>query len=257
MNTRSLQSFDGQLWKLNQHLQLTDLALTKANNIANMEVGNSRRIGKVLGGSLKVYRQLDIPNEKSDIRRTFITSRNKLHEQAIVELYRLFSNYIVSIITEIEHNNPRQFLSALDDKERSVKYEDIIAIGNYDALIDNMAKRVYRSLEKRKDTKFLLERIISTTNINIDSDLLDTALLYLQIRHLIIHNNAKADDKFRSMPKCDIVTIKKKNQKISMNIGITISAIRTLSKLCKSIDDELVSKGMVVGCYTRGAEALD
>ena len=257
MNTKSLQSFDGQLWKLNQHLQLTDLALTKANNIANKKVGKDKRIGQVLGGSLEVYRQLDIPNEKSDIRRTFITSRNKLHEQAIVELYRLFSNYVVNIITEIEHLHPRQFLSVLDDKERCVKYEDIIAIGNYDALIDDMAKRVFRTLERKRDTKSLVERIISITNININKDLLDTALLYLEIRHLIIHNNTKADAKFREMPKSDVVTIKKKNSKISLNINVTISAINTISNLCKIIDDELVAKEMVVGCYTRGAETLD
>ena len=203
-------------------------------------------MAEVLRGSLDTHRQLNIPNEKKDISRTFITSRNKLHEQAIIELYSEFSNYVASIISEIEHKHPKRFLSILSENcENGIKYKDIINIGTYNALIDEIAKRVFRTLENKKSTKDLLKAFIKNTNINISTELLEKALAYLEIRHLIIHNNTKADAKFKNMPKHDIVSINSNNQKINLNFIVTNEAINVIFRLCKTIDDELMLKNLV------------
>ena len=231
---------------LKQHLQLSDLAITLANKKANSVTDNGKKIAEVLGGSLDTHRQLNIPNRKTDIRRTFITSRNKMHEQAIVELYREFSNYFANIISEIERKNPKRFLSILsNDSEKGIKYQDIISIGNYNALINEMATRVFRTLENKRSTKDLLQTIIKTTKINVDNDTLETALAYLEIRHLIIHNNTKADAKFQRLPKHDVVSINMNSKKIILNYDVTNKAINAIFRLCKKVDDELISKQLV------------
>lgn len=246
MNSKSWQSFDGRIRMLKQHLQLSDLAITLANKKANSVTDNGKKIAEVLGGSLDTHRQLNIPNRKTDIRRTFITSRNKMHEQAIVELYREFSNYFANIISEIERKNPKRFLSILsNDSEKGIKYQDIISIGNYNALINEMATRVFRTLENKRSTKDLLQTIIKTTKINVDNDTLETALAYLEIRHLIIHNNTKADAKFQRLPKHDVVSINMNSKKIILNYDVTNKAINAIFRLCKKVDDELISKQLV------------
>lgn len=246
MNSISWQSFDGRIRMLKQHLQLSDLALRLANKKANSCAENGMKIAEVLGGSLDTHRQLNIPNEKKDISRTFITSRNKLHEQAIIELYSEFSNYIANIISEIEHKQPKRFLSILSEtNENGIKYKDIIHIGNYNALIDEIAKRVFRTLENKKCTKDLLNAFIKNTKINVATDVLEKALAYLEIRHLIIHNNTKADAKFKNMPQHDIVSINSKNQKINLNFTVTNEAINAIFRLCKIIDDEIVVKELI------------
>lgn len=246
MNSKSWQSFDGRIRMLKQHLQLSDLAITLANKKANSVTDNGKKIAEVLGGSLDTHRQLNIPNRKTDIRRTFITSRNKLHEQAIIELYSEFSNYILSIITEIEHKQPKQFLSILSqNSERGIKYQDIIKIGDYNSLIGEMANRVFRFLENKRNTKVLLTTIIKNAKITIDNDTLETALAYLELRHLIIHNNTKADAKFLSLPKHDIVSVNRVNQKITLNFRVTNEALNAVFRLCKLIDNALVDKHLV------------
>ncbi|MBR1449588.1 MAG: hypothetical protein IJ588_14955 [Prevotella sp.] len=246
MNSKSWQSFDSRLKALKQHLQLSDLALTLANKKAAGLAGNGQKIAEVLGGSLDTHMQLNIPNEKRDISRAFITSRNKLHEQAIIELYGEFSNYVANVISEIEHKNPMRFLSLLsENSENGIKYKDIITIGNYNALIGEMAKRVFRTLENKRSTKDLLAAFIRNTSITIDNEILEKALVYLEIRHLIIHNNTKADAKFKGMARHDIVSINQRNQKINLNFTVTNEAINAIFRLCKKIDDEIVDKDLI------------
>ena len=231
---------------LKQHLQLSDLALTLANKKAISLAGNGKKVAEVLGGSLDTHRQLNIPNEKKDISRTFITSRNKLHEQGIIELYSEFSNYVACVIAEIEHKQPQRFLSILsENSENGIKYKEIIRIGNYNALIDEMAKRVFRTLENKRSTKDLLNVFIKNTKVDVADELLERALVYLEIRHLIIHNNTKADAKFNRMPQHDIVSINKSNQKITLNFTVTNEAINVIYRLCKTIDDELIVKNLI------------
>ena len=246
MNSKSWQSFDGRIRMLKQHLQLSDLAITLANKKANSVTDNGKKIAEVLGGSLDTHRQLNLPNQKEVIKLAIVTSRKKLHEQAIIELYSEFSNYMSCIISEMEHKQPKRFLSILaQDSEQGIKYHDIIKIGNYDSLIDEMANRVFRTLENKRNTKDLLKTVIKSAKITIDNDTLETALAYLELRHLIIHNNTKADAKFLSLPKRDIVIVNRRNQKINLNFQVTNEALNAVFRLCKLIDNALVDKHLV------------
>lgn len=153
MSTKSLQIFDDKVRILKQHLQLSDLALTMANKVCNKAKGNGKKIYETLGAKPGTHTQLNHPNEEIDIKRTFITSRNKLNEQAIVDLYSLFSLYISSLVEELSHKDPRKVLGLMTNKtESSLKYPEIINLGNYDAIIKEMASRIYRSLEDERST---------------------------------------------------------------------------------------------------------
>ena len=96
MGSKSFQSFDGKIRSLKQHLQLADVVLTNANKVCSKNAGNGKTIADTLSSSLATHAQLNIPNESIDISRTFATSRKKLNEQAIIELYAIFSDYLSS-----------------------------------------------------------------------------------------------------------------------------------------------------------------
>ena len=148
MGTKSWQIFDGKIRTLMQHLQLSDLALTLANNKANSLKDNGKSIGETLGAKTGKHLQLNIPNQPIDIKRTFVTSRNKLNEQALIDLYRIYSDYIRNIVTEVMHKKPQLLiellkLSGSSSKEsksekdhHAISCEDILKIGCYDSLID-------------------------------------------------------------------------------------------------------------------------
>ncbi|OUP21241.1 hypothetical protein B5F32_05405 [Parabacteroides distasonis] len=242
--TKSFQIFDGKIRSLKQHLQLIDLSLSLAKKNCDKWKENGKNIAETLNAANRTYLQLNIPNKEKDIRRVFAFSRKKLNEQAIIEVYKLFSDYISNIISELFKSNPYRLLGAITDKnERTLFYHEIIQLSSYDAIVEEMSRRIYRSFEKQRSTLQLIDKIISITKISISKEIKDDALLYLEIRHLIIHNNSNVDDKFKRMDKTN--KIQTTGNKLNMNYTLANDSITAVFKLCKSIDDALVVQSLL------------
>lgn len=246
MASKSFQSFEGKTRSLRQHLQLMDVSLTRANKHCSKHSGNGKLIAETLKVTTASHPQLNIPNQSKDISRTFATSRKKLNEQAIIELYAYFSDYLSSIVKELENTKPQQILSLVPaDADTSLKYKDIFTLGTYQAILDEIAKRVYRALEDERSTPKLLKRFIKTTKLNVPVNLQEDALTYLEVRHLIIHANSKADAKFHALNQRNLVKVNPTNQMLTINYAMTSAAIDKVVELCKKLDDELIRIGLL------------
>jgi len=242
--SKSWQRFEGKLRSLKEYLQLIDLSLSNSNKECSRKIGKADKIGIALGGTLESHRQLNMPNLTTDIRRTFISARKQLNEQAIVELHCLFSDYISHIISEIAHRNPKCLLEILgQDSEHMIKFADIIRLGSYDIIIDEMAKRVFRILENMRSTTDMMNKLVKITHIEIDKGLMANALVYIDARHLIIHNDSIADDKFKQRDIDGLIPLR--GNKLTLNYAITNKATNTIYELCKKIDNELLKRQII------------
>lgn len=223
-----------------------DVSLTRANKQCSKHSGNGKLIVETLNASIVSHPQLNIPNQRKDISRTFTTSRKKLNEQAIIELYAYFSDYLSSVVRELENTRPQQILSLVPaDADTSLKYKDIFMLGSYQAILDEIAKRVYRALEDERSTPKLLKRFIKTTKLNVPNGLQEDALTYLEVRHLIIHANSRADAKFHALNQRNLVKVNPTNQMLTINYAMTSAAIDKVVELCKKLDNELIIKGLI------------
>lgn len=241
--TKALQAFEGSIRTLNQHIQLVDRSLLIANKIVKKDA-KSKLICEALGCTVDTHPQLNVPCSSIDISRVYTTSRKKIHEQAIVDLYRFFSRYIKDLIEEFMHTDPMPLLQQVcGNKDNTINYAKIISIGDYGKIIEFMANSIFRKFENERSTTKLLDKILSYTKINIDSEVKENALLYLEIRHLIIHNRSLADDNFmtRANGKLTIHA----NKKLPINYEMSSSAIKKVCELCRLIDKELVANHMV------------
>jgi hypothetical protein len=245
--TKSFQVFDSKIQSMKSVLQLTDLALTKAQKFCMSRKDNDKTVAETLGGSLDSHSQLNSPNKKKDIQRTFITNCNTVNRQAIVDLYRAFSSYVKNIVRELSERDPMKVQSLLIKKEdKNMSYPDIINLGSYEAIIEDMAAKVFRAMERKQSTPDMLKDIIQITNIEFEGDLLDDALTYLELRHLIIHNDGKADSKFLELNKRNIVRVEESRKKISYNYLLSSIAIEKVYELCKSIDKQFLDRAILL-----------
>lgn len=246
--TKAFQVFDGQLRTLKQHLQLVDISLALTNKmcLANKESGWT--IAKALNTDEQTHPQLNMPCVQIDIQRTFASSRIKFNEQAIIDLYRYFSNYIANIIEEFVRTNPMPLLdSVANNKDNTLTFKEVLKAGSFDSIVTQMSQKIYRRFENERSTTNLLNKIISYSDIKINEAIKNESLIYLEIRHLIIHNNSKADTNFKGINN-NLVAIKNGN-KIALNYELTTKAINTVYTLCKEIDSKLIQKNMVCGRF--------
>ena len=126
-----------------------------------------------------------------------------------------------------------------------MSYKDIFTLGTYSALLDDIAKRVFRALESERSTPKLLKKFIKTAKLNIPTNIQQDALTYLEIRHLIIHNNSQADATFHAINNRGLVKINPKNKKVNINYALASSAIDAVSQLCHAMDIELIRVGLI------------
>ncbi len=242
--SRSWQRFDGKLRSLKQYLQLMDLALNISNTQCNKTKDTPISIGVALGDKLNNHLQLNSPNSTKEIRRIFVSARRQLNEQAFVELHCILSDYIANVISEIAHTKPNRLLEILGNNDsKTIKFSDIIKLGKYDLVIEEMAKRIFRILENLRSSIEMMKKLIKITGISINQELLDEALIYMEVRHLIIHNESSADDNFIKKDKNMYIPLKK--NKLALKYTITNKAIDTIYQLCKKIDEELISKNVI------------
>ena len=240
--TKALQAFNGAIRTLNLHIQLVDRSLAIANKYV---IANKKdNIAIALKCNVNSHPQLNIPCNNKDLGRVYATSRKKIHEQAIVELYRIFTNYIRNIIEEFIHTDPYPLLQVVcENKDNKIEFKKIISIGNYDSIIAYMATMIYRRFENEQSTPKLLDKIISYTKIAVPNDVRENALFYLEVRHLIIHNNSKADDDFLSKNNDRIAV--PASRKLPINFNLVSKSIEAVTALCHTIDLELINKNMV------------
>ena len=243
--TKALQIFEGSIRSLQLHLQLMDRALTLTQEYAKMNMDSYATLAETLSCTTSSHPQLNVPSKYNDISRCFTTSRKKVHEQAIIDLYRHFANYIRNIIEEFTWTNPLSLLATManDKKSNILSFDDIIKCGDYNSIIIKMSEIIFRRFENERSTPKLLQKIISYADIKIDDNILKHALMYLELRHLIIHNNTKADENY-TIQYTSMIQINKDN-KIPINFKLSSQAILNVCTLCKEIDSKLIMKNMV------------
>lgn len=249
--TKALQRFKGLIRNLKQNLELLDVSLTLANKVCkDKEKQESLSIAEALNSNIQRHPQLNHPNKPQDVKRTFSTVRIRMNEQTIITLYKYFSDYMTNIIREvIETNNSDAFVGLVaGNKDASMTFIDIIRFADKRSIIEEMARRVYRKLENERSTTELLNKVIKVTRMNIADELKKKALLYLEIRHLIIHNDSKVDKAFHERnDELQGLVKTKAGDRLQLNFDLSSQAIACVSALCQEIDGQLIGLDLVRG----------
>lgn len=244
-HTKAHQIFSSGIRQLSQHIQLLDAALFLAERKVSVGSPSTSSIAEALDSTTKKYPRLNIPDTSKDRSRVIAYSRSKLHEQAIIDLYRLFSEYIRNIIVEFIHVNPTQLLETVArNKDNVLTFDRILKLGDIDSIKEEMSRIIFRRFENERSTKELLNKVLSYSKINIDEEVKQDALLYLEIRHLIIHNASKADAGFITLDSTRKVKLNA-NNKFSLTFSLSKRAIYSVQLLCERIDSELINANLV------------
>lgn len=192
----SFQRFTSIFNQIKQHEQVVDVSLSKLFNQLRRESGSSSKICDLVDASPEDYDKLNIP--ASEYARIINFSKRKNYEYCIVELYSTFSNYMKDILKEMYNKKPKVIIHKAN---KTMTYADISKFSNLNDLSNHMLDEIFREFEGQRSTPKLVKRILSHTNVSISKDVSNSAMMYLQLRHLIIHNKSKVDNNYYSQYK--------------------------------------------------------
>lgn len=240
METISHQRFRARTEYILQHLQVVDVAMTKLFGITSRAHGQGLTILQALSVTSGRYDRLNHPADHD--ARIFNYSRARNVEHSIVTLYGSFSEYMRSILGEMFDGSP---LVVAGKAPGTLQFQEIIRLGSFDAIKEKIVDAVFRKIESERSTIKLLEKIIDHTGVHPDPNIQSTALMYLEMRHLFIHNHGKADAAFVAKYGASI-NVSQEGQSLPTRSRIAEAAVKAVVALVRDIDTQLIA----VGCVT-------
>lgn len=150
-----------------------------------------------------------------------------------------------NILGEMYKKEPMKIVQKIaeENKDNKLTFAEIVNLGDYSKISGLMVTKVFRKLENERSTTLLLEKVLNHTKITLDDNLKNKALMYLQMRHLFIHNKGLVDkvfvDSFGYLSKLKI------GNKLPTNFDTINNALTIVFDLCGKIDCELIKNNLV------------
>ncbi len=162
-------------------------------------------------------------------------------ELALQLLYVHLNEFLKSILSEMFKHKPLQIV---DKAQGSLKYHEILSLGSYDAVCDDMVDKVFRKLQNERNSRNLVTKILENTHATVSAETLDDAMFYMEIRHLIVHNSSLMDKAFVIRYPSAFKDVKEGN-KMPLSCAFAREGIKAVQKLCEEIDRSLVFNGYI------------
>ena len=119
---------------------------------------------------------------------------------------------------------------------------DLIKIGSFEKIVEKISSSIFRQLENEKSTKSLIEKMDKKLGLSIGEEIIHAALPYLEIRHILVHAQGKADQEFcNKYPFLDAEV----GKTIHLGYNLIGNARQTIGALVKEFDKKIVSKQLV------------
>jgi hypothetical protein len=231
-----IQDISANLDVIDASLQLLEKTL-ESKNI-------DEKIAKSIGITARKYKALNIPVKQGQaiINRT---KRNN-YEYSILILNTHFSEYLKNILRDMYDHKP---LLIAGKASGTLQYHEIIESGSFDSISDMIVDRVFKKLESDRGTKKLLTNILKGTKVKLPDKIENNALMYIEIRHLLVHQSGKFDKDFIKRFGNSIKSSIEVNEKIPLTIDFVREGIKSVSELVGTIDRQLIEKGYLKSAF--------
>ncbi len=159
----------------------------------------------------------------------------------IKDLYEDLTAYLQAILFCAAKNSfdPSRLIG---EHKLSLDANELLQAGSWPAVVKLVTDSVFRKMENEKSTKDLILKIDSKLNLGINKDLINAALPYLEIRHLLVHVDGIADKPF-----CEKFTQfgLTPGTKVKINYQIAQDAKKHIIALAQSIDRKLIQHNII------------
>jgi hypothetical protein len=128
--------------------------------------------------------------------------------------------------------------------EHKVTFEanQILRAGSWNSVVQMVAKELFRKLENEKKTKAIIQKMSDKLDLGISQEKIDAALPYLELRHLLVHNDGKADEDFvNRYPDFGVTS----GVKFAMDFELLTKGRAALLDLLKEFDSKVIKLNVV------------
>jgi len=244
VRTKAFHAFEQKLIYFEDDIELIDVLRT---SIINGDLtDNSKHVLKNIDETIHKHIKR---RKNSDGSRKLLANhlRATLYSSYVKDVYEELTQYLRTILVQSAENG---FDAGRIIGEHSFKVDakSILEMGNWDNVANLITNSVFRNLESEKSTLKLIDKISKKLALNIDVNLIEAAIPYLESRHFLVHTDGIVDAEFkRKHPGI------KTNQKgcIQLNSQFIYKLRDSVKALVSAFDKKIISTNLLKECETQ------
>ena len=119
---------------------------------------------------------------------------------------------------------------------------DILQRRSWDAVVDYVIDSIVQQLENERSTLALIKKMNCKLNLSVDESIINNALPYLEVRHLLVHMDGKANSEFKTNNPNFTYD---ENDRISLDFDHIIKTRDVINELIKEFDKKAIGASLI------------
>ncbi|MDE5574399.1 MAG: hypothetical protein K2I87_01635 [Bacteroidales bacterium] len=164
--------------------------------------------------------------------------RRTIYVAFIKDMYEEVTEYMRYILQEGAMNGANTD-RLVGEHKVNMNANDILAISTKKEIVQKIMAQIFQQLENKRSTLSLISKINKKLDLSIKQQLIDKALPFLEIRHILVHSDGKPDQAFlKKNPTIEV----DKEKKIVLNATFIEEAYDAVNSLLVAIDEAMEAK---------------
>ncbi len=158
------------------------------------------------------------------------------------DIYEEIGHYMTDILTcSIRRGlDPNRVIGS---HRFSVEASFLLTLGTWERVLDYISSELFRKLENERSTIKLLTAFSDKLNLGIDNAILESALPYLDLRHILVHRDGRIDREFAARhPQLGL----NEGDEFSLNHDKIVRARTAILALVQHFDERVISTGSIL-----------
>lgn len=176
-------------------------------------------------------------NRKMAIRHL----KSVVYSAFIKEIYEELTIYLRGILKAgaMKGSDPSRIVG---EHNITITANSLLRLRSWENVITHVSNSIFRALEEKRSTPELLNKINKKLNLDIPQEIIDAAMPYLEMRHILVHADGIADHKYcTSFPEIGLSP----GQKVSINYSVYMKAKAAISGLVRTYDKFIIANSII------------
>lgn len=237
MKTKSLVRYLNRTAQFDADLELADIfskprywgRTTDSNLFPGIDSRKHTRLAK--RKATKHNRELACKHLNITIRSSYIK-----------DVYEELTHYLSDLIRCCAKKNldPDRLIG---DHKFQIDANTLLTLGSWDNVLRRIADDLFRKLENERSTIKLINAFDAKLNLKLDIAVVESAMPYLDMRHILVHRDGVVDSEFAARhPQIGLSA----GQEFSLQFSQIADARNAINALVTQIDDRVVCNNLLL-----------
>lgn len=162
--------------------------------------------------------------------------KHTLYVSLIKEIYEELMIYLGYVLTCGALSAPDPVNLVGNEQKINMSANDILSLKNIEDVVAKIMQDIFRKIENKRDTLLLVRELNNRLGLDIEDEIIEKAMPYLQARHKFVHADGLVDDDYKKKYTNMKLT---KDGCIKLNRKIMNSAFFAIKNLAEAFENSM------------------